>query len=330
MNTHPLHQDFKNPPSYEKYKKWVQDQGIRTKDEFNLLDKSKFPPGYSRRPDYYYRKRGIWKGWNDLFGTQSIRLADPPSYEEYKKWVQDQGIKTQTEFKLAKSKLPPNYPKDPQSFYGDRGTWKRWHDFCGTESYRLLNPPSYEKYKKWVQDQGVKSQKELRGLNKSKFPPGYSKRPDYYYRKLGTWKGFNDLFGTEQYFLLNAPSYAEYKKWVQKQGIKTEREWRRFDKSKFPSGYPKEPSKFYKKEYKGMGDMLGTGTVAPQNIVFLPPIEAKIEARKVAKKLGIKTQKDWTDAYHAGKISKNLPGNLYNVYKRDAASKKRLREKSRK
>ena len=79
-----------------------------------------------------------------------------------------------------------------------------------------------------------------------------------------------------------------------------------------------------------MGDMLGTGTVAPQNIVFLPPIEAKIEARKIAKKLRIKSQKDWEVAYKTGKIPKNLPSSLYNVYKRDGASKKRLEEARRK
>ena len=79
-----------------------------------------------------------------------------------------------------------------------------------------------------------------------------------------------------------------------------------------------------------MGDMLGTGTVAPQNIVFLPPIEAKIEARKIAKKLRIKSQKDWEVAYKAGKIPKNLPSSLYNVYKRDGATKKHLKERRRK
>ena len=66
-----------------------------------------------------------------------------------------------------------------------------------------------------------------------------------------------------------------------------------------------------------------------KNRVFLPMIEAKIEARKIAKKFGIKTQKDWSEDYSAGQIPKNLPSSLWNVYKRDAATKKRLREKRR-
>ena len=90
------------------------------------------------------------------------KLVNPPSYEEFKKWVKKQGIKTSDEFKkFYRTKLPPNYPKDPQAFFAARGTWKGWGDIIGKESYRLQNPPSYEKFKKWVQKQGIKNQKEF-------------------------------------------------------------------------------------------------------------------------------------------------------------------------
>ena len=56
--------------------------------------------------------------------------------------------------------------------------------------------------------------------------------------------------------------------------------------------------------------------------MFLPPIEAKIEARKIAKKLKIKTQKDWADAYSAGKIPTNLPSGLWDAYGRQRRRKK--------
>ena len=245
-------------------------------------------------------------------------IKDPPTYDEYKKWLQDQGIKTHNEFrKFDRSKFPPGCPKDPRYFYKKQGTWKGFSDLFGRESPYLTNAPSYEEFKKWVQDQGIKNQKEFRRLDKIKFPPGYSKRPDYYYKKQGTWKGWNDLCGTEQYFLLTAPSYEEYKKWLQDQGIKTQTEFRKFDKSKFPPGYPKEPSKFYKKEYKGMGDMLGTGTVAPQNLEWPSPIEARIAIKKIAKDVfggNAFTQRDWINAHKAGKIPASLPRYLDTIY----------------
>ena len=59
---------------------------------------------------------------------------------------------------------------------------------------------------------------------------------------------------------------------------------------------------------------LGTGTVANQKKVYLPPIEAKIEARKYQKKLGIKTEIQWIEAHKAGKIPANLPRYLANIY----------------
>jgi hypothetical protein len=98
---------------------------------------------------------------------------DPPSYEEFKKWVKKQGIKTGDEFrKFYRTKLPPNYPKDPQAFFTARGTWKGWGDVIGKEPYRLQNVPSYEEFKKWVQKKGIKNQKEFAEFDKTKFPPG--------------------------------------------------------------------------------------------------------------------------------------------------------------
>ena len=66
-----------------------------------------------------------------------------------------------------------------------------------------------------------------------------------------------------------------------------------------------------------MGDWLGTGTLSPTEMSKrrLPPIEAKIEARKIAKKLGIKNQTQWIKAHKAGKIPANLPRYPYDIYR---------------
>ena len=114
------------------------------------------------------------------------KLKDPPSYEEFKKWVKKQGIKTSDEFKkFYRTKLPPNYPKDPQAFFTARGTWKSWGDVIGKKPYRLENPPSYEKYKKWVQKQGIKTLKEFTEFDRTKFPRGYTKGPSRFYKNKG-------------------------------------------------------------------------------------------------------------------------------------------------
>ena len=42
-----------------------------------------------------------------------------------------------------------------------------------------------------------------------------------------------------------------------------------------PQDIPADPSKIFKKTWKGWGDWLGTGTVAPKNKKFLPFFEAR-------------------------------------------------------
>ena len=125
-------------------------------------------------------------------------------------------------------------------------------------------------------------------------------------------------------------SFNECRKFVRTLGIKNEKEWREYCKSdRKPPDIPSNPNLAYK-EFMGLGDLLGTDFIAYRDREYLPLIEAKIEARKIAKKFGIKTQKDWSEAYSAGQIPKNLPSSLWNVYKRDGATKKRLKEKRRK
>ena len=151
----------------------------------------------------------------------------------------------------------------------------------------------------------INTQKEWMDYARSgKLPNDIPRDPRNAYKNKG-WKGWGDFLGSgnianqDRKFM----SFSEAKKLVQKLGIKTQTQYDKFSISgKRPNDLPSLPERTYKKEWKGWGDYLGTGRVANQNRVFLPPIEAKIEARKVAKKLGIKTQEDWADAYNAGKI----------------------------
>jgi hypothetical protein len=67
-------------------------------------------------------------------------------------------------------------------------------------------------------------------------------------------------------------------------------------------GLPTTPSRSYsKEEWKGMGDWLGTGTVAPQLRVFRPYEEARLFSRN----LGLKTKDQWFE-YVKG-VYPNLP-----------------------
>ena len=85
--------------------------------------------------------------------------------------------------------------------------------------------------------------------------------------------------------------FKEARKFVQSLKLKSNKKWRVYCRSgKRPADIPTNPNRIYKKEWTTWGDWLGTGTLSPTEISKrrLPPIEAKIEARKIAKKLKIK------------------------------------------
>ena len=305
---------LKNPPSYEEFKKWIRKRGIKSQGEFRKFDRAKFPPGYSKHPDRFYKRQGTWEGWNELCGTKSHYLTNTPSYEEYKKYIQKLGIKSQVEFnKIRKSKFPPNYPKNPSRFYERQGKWKGWNDLFGTESHFITSAPSYEEYKKWLHTHGIKTQKEFRKFDKSELPPNYPKEPFQFYKRQGTWKGWNEFCGTKSHLITNAPSYEEYKKWVQKLGIKTGDEFKKYDKSEFPPNYPKEPARFYKRQgtWISWGDFIGSGYVALRYREY----RSFDEARKYAHSLKFKNHAEWINHVKSGKLPKDIPQAPFQFYK---------------
>ena len=112
-------------------------------------------------------------------------------------------------------------------------------------------------------------------------------------------------------------SFEDAKKYVQKLKIGSVKEWEEhYETGKLPDDIPRAPEGVYKKEWKGWGDFTGSGRLSPkeQSKLWLPIEEAKIVARDIAKKLGIKTKEEWITAYRNGQLPKNLPVNLANVY----------------
>ena len=60
-----------------------------------------------------------------------------------------------------------------------------------------------------------------------------------------------------------------------------------------------------------MGDFLGTGTIAPQNIEYRP-FE---EAREFVRTLGLKNRKEWYEYSKSGKRPKDIHSSPYQIYK---------------
>ncbi len=109
-------------------------------------------------------------------------------------------------------------------------------------------------------------------------------------------------------------TYSEARKFVHSLKLKKDNEWRNYCKSgKKPDDIPADPRYFYKKEWTGIGDWLGTGSIAYKNQKWRPYHEAK----KFVHKLKLSDATEWKDYCKSGKKPKDIPVSPYNVYKKE-------------
>jgi len=243
------------------------------------------------------------------------------SFTAARKFVHSLKLKNQKEWKeyCKSGKKPEDIPSNPWRTY--KKEWKSMMDWQGrTKKWR-----SFTESRKFVHSLKLKNQYEWQEYSKSaKRPIDIPGGPNVIYKKK--WRGWGDWLGTgvigsrkkgkQQW------SFKKARKFIHLLKLKGKDDWYEYCKSgKKPSKIPGNPSAGYKgKGWKDWGDFLGTGYIAHKNRIYLPPIEARIAIKKIAKEVfGGKpfTERDWIKAHRERKIPKNLPSNLANMYDPD-------------
>ena len=85
-------------------------------------------------------------------------------------------------------------------------------------------------------------------------------------------------------------SFKEARKFVQSLNLKSRTEWEKYRKSgNKPDDISSHPDRTYKKEWKGYGDFLGTGTIATYDMEFVSFEEFQKFLKYDLKSEGIKT-----------------------------------------
>ncbi len=124
--------------------------------------------------------------------------------------------------------------------------------------------------------------------------PAYPPSP---YEEKG-WQGYGDWLGTGTI----APRLRQYRSFFKARafvcnlGLKSRREWQQFcagrmpKLGRLPADIPSNPNLTYGgKGWKGFGDWLGTGTIAPQLKQYRP----FRQARAFVRRLQLKTHPEW-------------------------------------
>lgn len=136
--------------SYNLASEWAKTNlvpiGINSSRKFdNYKREDKYlPTNFPRKPDDYFKKNNLWKGWNDFFGKQGIHSSSNFfNYEEASAICKNSSIKNSTEYRNWKSR-PSRLPARPDQFYKE--VWVSWQKFLGS-NYSLPQRQVFSKLK---------------------------------------------------------------------------------------------------------------------------------------------------------------------------------------
>lgn len=313
--------------SFEECRKFAHSLKLKSVNEWAPYWKThKRPNDIPSGPFQVYKKD--WKGWNDFLGTGNLnsqqRHEQHYSYEDASKYVRKLGIKSSTEFQKWADR-PIFIPSSPWATY--KKEWIDWSEFLGT--HKRGTHRSFNEAREFAQSLNLKFSTDWFRLHKEgKIPEDIPRYADETYAKEG-WDGWGNFLGTGNLSPADRKkgfkSFEESREFVRSLGIKTEPEWREWMRThKKPIDIPANPEKVYKDQWTSMGDWFGTGRIADKfkRDIWLPLKQAKPEARRIAKELGIKTKKQWLEAHRAGKIP-NLPLHPDSFYNRNRKRSKK-------
>jgi len=308
-----------NTKSFKEAREFIQSLNLKNQKEWSEYCKSgKKPKNIPSTPSRSYKEE--WKGMGDFLGTGTIASFNKVyrTFEETREFVRSLNISSKTEwYKYCKSgKKPDDIPANPNRTYKKTEEWINWGDFLGTgriadqdREYR-----SFEEAREFAQSLNLKSGSEWNEYCKSgEKPDDVPTNANQVYKDNG-WKGIGDFLGTGSIADQDRVyrSFEEAREFARSLNLNSGKEWYKHCKSgNKPDDIPTNAYKTYKKEWKGMGDFLGTGNIANYNKEYRP-FE---EAREFAKSLNLKSQGEWREYCKSSKKPEDIPANPNVTYK---------------
>lgn len=305
---------------FEEAREFAKGLGLNGQGEWvAFVGSGQLPPDIPKSPEIVYQKQG-WAGIGDWLGTGIVatNLRKYKPFEEACAFARSLNLKRYKDWQaLSKSdRLPRDIPAAPDRVYRGQG-WAGWGDWLGT-GYIAHSQRHYRSYKEaraFAQSLSLKSSGEWRVLAQSDhLPSDIPASPNAVYKGKG-WAGWGDWLGSWAIAsqARKYRSFFEARAFVRSLGLKSGKDWLKYARSGLlPPDIPATPSNTYHdKGWAGMGDWLGTGTIASQSRKYKP----FQEARALVRKLDLKSRKDWSDFCKSGHLPTDIPANPSQTYK---------------
>ena len=125
---------------------------------------------------------------------------------------------------------------------------------------------------------------------------------------MGDWLGTGAVATQDRRYR----SFQAARAFVRSKGLTKLREWKTFCRSgEKPDDIPATPEGVYKAEWRGMGDWLGTGAVAPKDRQF----RSFQAARAFVRSKGVTSHAEWLRYCRSGEKPDDIPTTPEGVYK---------------
>ena len=319
LGTGAVHGSQRQYWSFGKARAFVHDLGLKSQtDWWDFCQSGDKPIEIPSNPQQKYANDG-WTGYGDWLGTGAIasRLREYRSFEEARAFVRGLKLKSRAEWDayVKSGQKPIDIPATPDKTYTEVG-WAGLGNWLGTGivATHLREYRPFKEARAFVHSLGLKTRAEWHTWTKSgKKPNDIPSSPDNVYANQG-WAGMGDWLGTGTISnsLREYRSFEEARAFVQSLGLKSETEWRAYRKSgKKPNDIPANPNRTYAEDgWAGVGDWLGTGTIAPRLREYRP----FKEARAFVHSLKLKSNAEWRAYRKSGKKPTDIPAGPDKTY----------------
>jgi hypothetical protein len=305
---------------FQSAREFVRKLNLNGQKEWEKYSKSgKRPDDIPSTPSKSYKNKG-WKSWGDFLGTGNVssQLKEHVSFDQAREFARSLGLTNWKEWQkyCVSGNKPDDIPSSPNRNYKNKG-WVNLSDFLGTKNILGHNKEhmSFDQAREFAQSLGLKNRIEWRKYCASgNKPANIPFKPEKIYKNKG-WRGLSDFLGTGRYYVTKQyRSFESARKFARLLNLKSGKKWQQYTKSgNKPGDIPANPAGHYKNEFKGMGDWLGTGTVAHKDKVY----RSFTKAKEFVRSLGLNNRTEWLEYCKSGNKPKDIPAQAVGHYKKD-------------